>query len=113
MPTLTELAQKAAARKIKAAKDKKDAHNKAKNRELQERKIKQEIERQTAWLIGKTIHSLAKAGKLTPRHLANVGEILALEESPPRNWDLLADYMLPPSPARPAIISDPIADAAE
>ena len=110
MPTLSELAKKAAQRKIDKAEAAQKAHDIQVLAAKRERQLQGQIERSIAWMMGTTIRDLHKAGKLTPEQCAVVSEILQLlpAEERPANWDLLAPYLPPP---RPEIVPDPAPEA--
>jgi hypothetical protein len=64
-------------------------------------------------MIGDTIVLAHEAGTLTPQQMATSGEILEARPSKPADWDLVADFLPPPTPARPAAVTGPVVDAAK
>lgn len=114
MPSsLTELAQKAAARKIKAAEDAKAKHDRERAAALRERKAFERIKIKQRDLLGETIRD----ADLTPQEHALIADILSRRPGPePKDWDVLADWMPVVKPTRPVEVlnqDDVLKDAAE
>jgi hypothetical protein len=100
--TLIEKAKRLADKKVKAAEKLKAEKTKAGKAAAREREVNEEIERQTAWVLGKSLLALLRADKLTPQQHVALGQMLALVEEKPHNWELLAAYQLPPITRNPA-----------
>jgi hypothetical protein len=113
MPTLSEQAKKREERADKAAKALEAANRKAKLAAAQVRAAARASRKKRSDMIGDTILLAHEAGTLTPQEMAVIGKILAARKDKPSDWDLLADWLPAASHARPAIVPDAVADAAE
>jgi hypothetical protein len=113
MPSLSEQEQRRKNRADRAETARKTAHDKAKIASAQARAAARASRKKGADMIGETIVLACEEGNITPQLLAGLGELMAARKDKPINWDLVEKYFPAPSPARPAIVPDPVADAAE
>jgi hypothetical protein len=64
-------------------------------------------------MAGDAILAAEELGDITPQEHAVLGGLFARWKHKPADFDLLAEKFPAPSPARPAVVLDPVADAAE
>jgi hypothetical protein len=98
--SLTELARKAAARKIKAAQDAEAEALRERKAGMAERKALARIKIKQRDLLGETIRD----ADLTPQEHVVIANILSRRKDIPNDWDVLANWL---PPARPAPVAKP------